>query len=121
MLLNDAMERLNGRPWESFAPSLRPVAPAANGLLRELIAVHESAHCVWNYVEGAPIHDVRVSGLKGTFRPVADAREFKVDQAEPVPDLSASDVETRRVWLHLAAGFMVSLVRATKIWRPTIR
>ena len=113
MLLNDIQDRLNPRPWTrgyQVVP-MRGVPP----LIDLMIAHHEAAHCVFNYINGQRIHDVSISPGRGAgeFRSVPNPRTL-ADEGTPEGGaeligmmMAACDTETRKHWLRDVVGYAV--------------
>jgi hypothetical protein len=113
MLLNDIQDRLNPRPWTrgyQVVPT-RGVAP----LVDLMICHHESAHCLFHYLNGLRVHDVTVKHGegRGQFRSAPDATMFAPPDtpeggAEMISMMMAAcDAETCRQWLHHLVGYAV--------------
>jgi len=83
-----------------------PMAP----LLRQMLAYHESAHCVWHWANCQPVCGVEVHANGGQFRAVENARSnpIPVDAGDVSNMLVDSDRKTREEWLHQAVAFAVS-------------
>jgi hypothetical protein len=80
-----------------------------------MIAHHEAAHCVFNYINGQRVHDVSISPGHGAgeFRSVPNPRTL-ADEDTPEGGaeligmmMAACDAETRRQWLRDVVGYAV--------------
>jgi hypothetical protein len=79
-------------------------------LLRQMLAVHEAAHCVWHWVRRRPVHSVAVHGEGGEFRAVEGAGSHTpLYASNDVTDMLADcDRKTREGWLQEGVAFMVA-------------
>jgi hypothetical protein len=113
MLLNDIYDRLNPRPWTRGYQVVPPrgVAP----LVDLMICHHESAHCLFYYLNGLRVHDVTVAHGegRGQFRSAPDATTFAPpDTPEAGAELismmvATRDPETHAEWIHHLVAWAV--------------
>jgi hypothetical protein len=109
VLLADIQLRLNPRPWSPPVP--RAVPTIRSELFDQLAGIHESAHCVWNWVRREPVYSVEIEGRGmggGEFKstPTSGTIELRDDcRAHAHPERAASSTTRARWLLLLAATF----------------
>jgi hypothetical protein len=88
-------------------------------LLRQMLAVHEAAHCTWHWVNRRSVHSVVVHGDGGEFRAVEGAGSHTpLYASNDVTDmLRDSDRKTREGWLQEGVAFMVARTAQRRVSR----
>jgi len=99
-------------------------------MLRRVLAVHESAHCTWHWVNRRSVHSVEVHGDGGEFRAVEGAGDHSpVYASNDVTDmLRDSDRKTREggctrlqvSWSAAQRSAVSRPIRPTIVGAPTI-
>jgi hypothetical protein len=99
-------------------PPIEP-APRRLEMFDRIASIHESAHCVWNYVHQEPVHSVEINKQGcggGEFKALPTSRVELSDDSNPqqrarenAPIVEAlSDPATRVAWIAHLPAFCVS-------------
>jgi hypothetical protein len=132
MLHDDINRRLQaGIHWPGFSPAPPSPPPRAEPIIRselfdQLAAVHESAHCTWNWVHREPIHSVEIEGRGiggGEFKATPTSGTIELGDNDDARTRAALDLRlagklldpgTRESWLARLPGFVVTLFAQRK-------